>query len=86
MTEAMSPLKLYEYLAGGAPVAAVALPGIAGVDPRVELVEPGGDIGPAVERALARGRPPERERSEFISANAWDNRLETILDVALPDD
>ena len=31
LTEAMSPLKLYEYLAGGRPVAAVDLPPIATV-------------------------------------------------------
>ena len=76
MTEAMSPLKLYEYLAGGAPVAAVDLPGIAGVDAGVQLVEPGADIAGAVERALARGRAPERQRRETIAAFAWERRID----------
>ncbi len=85
MTEAMSPLKLYEYLAGGAPVAAVDLPGIAGVDAGVQLVEPGADIAGAVERALARGRAPEQQRRETIAAFAWERRIDAVLDLALRD-
>src|SRR5206468_2528417 len=42
LTEAMSPLKLYEYLAAGRPVAAVDLPPIAAVGGRVALAPPGG--------------------------------------------
>lgn len=48
LTEAMSPLKLYEYLAGGRPVAAVDLPPIAAVDGRVALAPAGGELAPAV--------------------------------------
>jgi teichuronic acid biosynthesis glycosyltransferase TuaH len=83
MTEAMSPLKLYEYLAGGAPIAAADLPGIAGVDPTVELVEPGADMAPAVERALARGRARESVRRRAIQAHSWTGRIDDILELAL---
>ena len=83
MTEAMSPLKLYEYLAGGAPVAAADLPGIAGVDPTVELVEPGADMAPAVERALSRGRAPEGVRRRAIQAHSWTGRIDDVLELAL---
>jgi hypothetical protein len=83
LTEAMSPLKLYEYLAGGRPVAAVALPPIVGVDPRVALVEPGADLVPAVRRALALGPAPEAERRAFVHAHAWERRHERILRLAL---
>ena len=83
MTEAMSPLKLYEYLAGGRPVAAVDLPGIAGVDPRVQLVEPGADLEPAVQRALATGPASEAERRRFVAANAWERRFDRILELVL---
>jgi teichuronic acid biosynthesis glycosyltransferase TuaH len=83
MTEAMSPLKLYEYLAGGRPVAAVALPGITGVSPRVALVAPGEDLAPAVEKALAGGPAGERERLAFIAENAWPRRFDAILELAL---
>jgi glycosyltransferase involved in cell wall biosynthesis len=83
MTEAMSPLKLYEYLAGGRPVAAVDLPGIAGVDPRVQLVAPGADLTPAVERALAAGPVAEAERRRFVAAHAWERRFDRVLALAL---
>ena len=83
MTEAMSPLKLYEYLAGGRPVAAVALPGTTGVSPRVELVPPGEDLTPAVHEALALGPAAEPERLEFIADNAWPRRFDAILALAL---
>ena len=83
MTEAMSPLKLYEYLAGGRPVAAVDLPGIAGVDPRVQLVTPGADLAPAVQRALATGPASEPERRRFVAAHAWERRFDRILELVL---
>ena len=83
MTEAMSPLKLYEYLAGGAPIVAVDLPGIAGVDPRVELVPPGAALAPALERAVARGCASEAQRRAAIEEHAWGRRIEAILDLAL---
>jgi glycosyltransferase involved in cell wall biosynthesis len=83
MTEAMSPLKLYEYLAGGRPVAAVALPGITGVSPRVALVRPGADLAPAVQEALAFGPADETERLRFIAENAWPRRFDGIVALAL---
>jgi glycosyltransferase involved in cell wall biosynthesis len=85
MTEAMSPLKLYEYLAAGRPVAAVRLPGTTGVSDRVELAEPGTDLAPAVRRALARGPASERERLRFVDDNAWERRIDRILDLAFGD-
>jgi hypothetical protein len=83
MTEAMSPLKLYEYLAGGRPVAAVALPGTTGVSPRVALVAPGEDLTPAVRKALALGPADETERLDFIAENAWPRRFDAIVGLAL---
>jgi teichuronic acid biosynthesis glycosyltransferase TuaH len=82
MTEAMSPLKLYEYLAAGRPVAAVRLPGTAGVSPRVRLCDPGADLAPAVRAALADGPAPEAERLRFVEDNAWERRIDRILDLA----
>jgi hypothetical protein len=83
MTEAMSPLKLYEYLAAGRPVAAVALPGTAHVDARVQLVEPGADLTPAVKSALALGPMSETERLRFIDVHAWERRFDRILSFML---
>jgi glycosyltransferase involved in cell wall biosynthesis len=85
LTEAMSPLKLFEYLAGGRPVAAVDLPPIAATEGRVALGPPGGDLRPAVERALAMGPAPEPERLAFVREHDWARRFEQLLDVALAD-
>jgi teichuronic acid biosynthesis glycosyltransferase TuaH len=83
-TEAMSPLKLYEYLAAGLPVAATDLPPIAPVWPaRTALARNPADFPAAVARALEIGRCPERERIDFIHANAWERRFELLLDIAL---
>jgi glycosyltransferase involved in cell wall biosynthesis len=80
LTRAMSPLKLYEYLAGGAPVAALDLEPIRHVSPRVVIRE---DLGAAVGEALALGRAPESERHAFAEANSWRSRQEPILQLAL---
>ncbi len=83
LTDAMSPLKLYEYLAGGLPVAATDLEPMRGVDHRVVLVGEGGDFPAAVRAAHALGRAPERERRAFVRANSWRSRHEALLELAL---
>jgi teichuronic acid biosynthesis glycosyltransferase TuaH len=85
LTEAMSPLKLYEYLAGGLPVVAVDLPPLRDVDPRVLLVAGGSGDGyqAAVGAALALGPAPENDRLTFVQTNSWDARHERLLDLAL---
>jgi teichuronic acid biosynthesis glycosyltransferase TuaH len=85
LTEAMSPLKLYEYLAAGRPVAAVNLPPIAAVDGRVTLVPAGGNLVPAVAEALRMGPAPEAERLDFVRRNAWSERVDALLRLALAD-
>lgn len=83
LTEAMSPLKLYEYLAGGLPVVATDLEPMRGVDPRVVLVPEGADFAAATGRALAMGHAPERQRRAFLQANSWTSRHDALLDLAL---
>jgi glycosyltransferase involved in cell wall biosynthesis len=83
LTEAMSPLKLYEYLAGGRPVAAVDLPPIAAVQGRVVLAPVGGLLAPAVARALELGPASEHERLEFVERNAWSHRFDELIAIAL---
>jgi teichuronic acid biosynthesis glycosyltransferase TuaH len=80
LTEAMSPLKLYEYLAGGAPVAALDLPPIRDVSPRVVIRD---ELADAIEGALALGRAPEPERLRFAAENSWESRQDRILEIAL---
>ena len=82
-TMAMSPLKLYEYVAAGRPVAAVDLPPMRGVSPRVVLVEEAGDYPGAVARALEIGSAPEDERREFLANNSWKRRYDDLIALAL---
>jgi glycosyltransferase involved in cell wall biosynthesis len=85
LTEGMSPLKLYEYLAGGRPVAATALPPIARVaHPRVALSAEGPDaFADAVTRALAMGPALADQRLAFLRDNSWRRRHEPLLRLAL---
>jgi glycosyltransferase involved in cell wall biosynthesis len=84
LTEAMSPLKLMEYLAAGLPVAASDLTPVREVaDPRVVLVPASGDYPRGVRAALAMGAASESDRLEFLDANSWRSRHEKVLDLAL---
>jgi len=72
-THAVSPLKAYEYLAAGVPVAAPplrSLRGLAGVFTADDLVS-------AVEQALEGGRP---DREQALRKHSWEARVEMLLD------
>jgi teichuronic acid biosynthesis glycosyltransferase TuaH len=83
ITAAMSPLKLYEYLAGGRPVAATDLPPVQAVHPSVVTVPEGESFADGVAEALARGALTDGERLAFIDANSWQRRHDDLLNVAL---
>jgi glycosyltransferase involved in cell wall biosynthesis len=82
LTEAMSPLKLYEYLAGGLPVVAADLPPVRGIDPHVLRVSESEGYPDAVRAALAAGPAGEDERLTFVQTNSWASRHERLLDLA----
>ncbi len=79
LTEAMSPLKVYEYLAAGLPVVSIDLPPIRGIDDRVLVAPSTGQMGETVDRALAIGPMSEQERTAFIGRHSWAARHRTIL-------
>ena len=83
LTEAMSPLKLYEYLASGSPTVATDLEPVRRVDAPVVRVAPGGDFVAGVREALAAGPVSETKRQEFIARNSWASRSAEVLDLAL---
>lgn len=83
LTAAMSPLKVYEYLAGGCPVIAVDLPPVRSIRGRMILVDTVEDFAEVVDDALALGLATEAERLAFINANSWRSRHESIIKIAL---
>ena len=85
LTRAMSPLKLYEYLAAGTPVAVPDLPPVTGISKRV-IVATENDFANAVLTALEVPPQTEDERLEFVRANSWTARQERMLHVLLTDD
>ncbi|QKJ20291.1 glycosyltransferase [Microbacterium hominis] len=82
LTEAMSPLKLYEYLAAGLPVLSIDLPPVRGISDRVTLTDSVADFVDVVDAALAAGPAIETERLAFVEANSWAARHERIIAIA----
>ena len=83
MSESMSPLKLYEYLATGSPVVATNLPPIRDVSDRVVLVEPGGDHAAGI-LAAARMAPIDTvDLRTWRAENDWGRRYLNFMDIAL---
>jgi hypothetical protein len=76
----MSPLKLYEYLAGGAPVAALDLPPVRDVSSRVVIAPV---LTDAIRDALALGRAGDDERRRFAEDHSWRARQDRIVELAL---
>ncbi|GAA3633422.1 hypothetical protein GCM10022200_15670 [Microbacterium awajiense] len=83
LTEAMSPLKVYEYLAAGLPVVSVDLPPVHGISERVLFVESTADTARRVDEALALGSASESERTAFLAENSWEARHRAVVDLVL---
>ncbi len=79
----MSPLKIYEYLAGGAPVLSIDLAPVRDIDARVLLTDTTAEFADRIDEALALGPADDDDRLDFVAANSWRSRHERILDLAL---
>jgi teichuronic acid biosynthesis glycosyltransferase TuaH len=83
MSVAMSPLKLYEYLAAGTPVVASDLEPMRGLSDRCLLVEPGAELAPAVRRAAQLPRATAEDIARFRADNDWSSRYRDWATAAL---
>ena len=81
LTEAMSPLKVYEYLAAGIPVVSIDLPPVRSLGNRVLLAPSTAQMGPMLDRAIEMGIATESERTEFVDRHSWASRHRVILDM-----
>jgi glycosyltransferase involved in cell wall biosynthesis len=85
-TRAMSPIKVYEYLAGGLPVVATSLPELSKLGSRVLVAADDRDFLAQLASAIDLGRAPEQERLAFVAANSWRSRHATLLHFATGDE
>ncbi len=83
LTRAMSPLKLYEYLAAGLPVATVDVVPATPFEDRLVRYAGADGLPGAARRALALGRAPDDERRAALRGNSWADRQEAVLDLVL---
>ncbi len=80
---AMSPLKLYEYLAAGLPVVSVDLPPVHGVDDD-RVLSAGARTGRwDCRAAMDMGRADEGRRLRFIDEVSWQRRMRPVVDAAV---
>jgi teichuronic acid biosynthesis glycosyltransferase TuaH len=79
LTRAMSPLKVFEYLASGTPVVATRLPGSLVASDRITWVEPGGDYVAAVAAAARVGKLSTEARAAVIEQLSWRTRHRELL-------
>lgn len=78
LTDGIFPMKVYEYLAAGLPVAATELPSIAGVAEIATAPDAAG-LATLLDAALADDDPARRaERSRAAREHSWDARLAEI--------
>lgn len=78
MTEAMNPLKLYNYLAAGVPVVTTPVANIDEVADLVSIRYTTDEFIEAIESLLSSPRrqvPPER-----LQSFSWERRVNTMLD------
>ncbi|MFY9550358.1 MAG: polysaccharide pyruvyl transferase family protein [Thermoanaerobaculia bacterium] len=80
ITTATSPLKLYEYFAGGKPVVTTPMPECQAY-PEVAIARDAAEFAAALDRARERGKDAAfRERLRALArANTWDARIGIVL-------
>jgi glycosyltransferase involved in cell wall biosynthesis len=78
MTEAVTPLKMYEYLASGVPMVATPLPACV-AEPAVSTASDAAGFAGAIDAALTLDREQRRELRRRAEGASWDRRIEPLL-------
>lgn len=79
LTTAVSPLKMYEYLAAGLPVVATPLPACTAT-PGVRVATSPEEMSRAIAEGLDEPVETEQDRRATARAASWDRRLGPLLD------
>jgi len=80
LTETVSPLKFYEYLASGKPIASVPMPEIQDFADVVEFGEGLDGFLAAIERALDDFPEKKENRLRRARENSWESRVAFMMD------
>jgi glycosyltransferase involved in cell wall biosynthesis len=80
-TESLNPIKLWEYLAAGKPIAATPVAGFRDYAHLCHLGQGPAEFVSACHAALAEGSRLQRERIRVAEAHSWENRAEDALDL-----
>jgi glycosyltransferase involved in cell wall biosynthesis len=85
VTQATSPLKVYEFVAMGLPVVGPAIETLRGI-PGVRAFTDADDFVVAVRETGRKGVKPERvaEMEDFAAGNSWVQRVDALLSLAEP--
>lgn len=84
LTDKVSPLKFYEYLASGKPIVSVDMPGISEFLDVVEVSRNTEEFVSGIARALTTDTPEKMQaRLRKAKANSWDSRAEFIQEKIL---
>ncbi len=86
LTEAVNPIKYYEYLACGLPVAASPLPELTGMGGPLYPYRRAEDLAEAVRLAVKAGGKEKAENREYAAGQTWQSRFrdaEALIKAAL---
>jgi teichuronic acid biosynthesis glycosyltransferase TuaH len=83
LTRAMSPLKLYEYLAAGLPVVSADLPPVHGVDDERVIVCGRESWAASLLEAIGMGKASDTRRQRFIDDVSWERRAYPVVESAI---
>ena len=78
LADAVSPLKVFEYLAMGVPVVSTPIAELAARPGVIAIAADESAFARAVDRAAAERQPPDRIRAE-VAAEGWSARVDRIL-------